>query len=606
MIGARYLLKGVPTVLFGLWVLNLFVIWGCGAKPLALLDGGMARDGGALADGGMARDGGPQDGGPQDGGLLDGGSTCPCAPAFCDAITGACVREKVFMIPMADGVLLRTKVFLPNHVPAAGLPALLSRTPYRSAAATVHYEARARFFQTMGYVYVLQDCRGRYDSGGGFEPYLNEAADGKATTVWMAAQAWSNGAVGTIGASYDAFTALTAAIDNPLIKVVIADESPASETGPHRYGGALSSGRLSWLHVLDHGTWMNAAQLQQATNLLDLANADLTMLGRRSGYWQRLISAPNPIDPIWSERTLTPCYEHICAPVLSIYSMNTGWADPVEIWSALKARACAEQRAHQQLVLTPDSHGYHSTLLPYGTSPVTELILAYVERYLGGKQGVTLPAKQVMYRTADDSPSDYTYSDSWPPGVTDRTFYFNKSGIYGYLSESQPATGGQEMITVNPAVMDPCTAGAYPNYYYSSLAFAQGATLAGTPTVKLHVSATTPDVDVHAFLMEYTALGEWRMIAYGRRRARYRNGGDHLLTGPAEVVALDLDMYPVAYNVRPASHLVLVVQPGGCGFFENPHTGEPISAQTRYNVSTLTIYRGGARASRLIVPLSMP
>ena len=68
---------------------------------------------------------------------------------------------------MRDGVVLAADV----HRPASGgeiiegaLPVLLQRTPYNKAS-----EARieeATFFAANGYVTVMQDCRGRFESEG--------------------------------------------------------------------------------------------------------------------------------------------------------------------------------------------------------------------------------------------------------------------------------------------------------------------------------------------------------------------------------------------------------------------------------------------------------
>lgn len=44
--------------------------------------------------------------------------------------------------------------------------------------------------------------RGRCDSGGAWEPFRNEAADGHDTVEWVAAQPWCDGQVAMMGGSY--------------------------------------------------------------------------------------------------------------------------------------------------------------------------------------------------------------------------------------------------------------------------------------------------------------------------------------------------------------------------------------------------------------------
>jgi len=60
----------------------------------------------------------------------------------------------------------------------------------------------AAYFASRGYVVVLQDCRGRYNSEGTFYLDINEGQDGYDTVEWAARQQWSNGKVGTYGDSY--------------------------------------------------------------------------------------------------------------------------------------------------------------------------------------------------------------------------------------------------------------------------------------------------------------------------------------------------------------------------------------------------------------------
>ena len=62
-------------------------------------------------------------------------------------------------------------------------------------------------FAERGYHVIVQDVRGCFDSEGEFEPYFHEAGDGNATINWIAAQPWSDGAVGC-GAELSRFCAV--------------------------------------------------------------------------------------------------------------------------------------------------------------------------------------------------------------------------------------------------------------------------------------------------------------------------------------------------------------------------------------------------------------
>ena len=72
-------------------------------------------------------------------------------------------------IPMRDGVSLNATVFEP-HERKEALPVIFTFTPYIGDS----YTDRAMYFAGHGYVYALVDVRGRGNSGGDFEPFVNE------------------------------------------------------------------------------------------------------------------------------------------------------------------------------------------------------------------------------------------------------------------------------------------------------------------------------------------------------------------------------------------------------------------------------------------------
>ena len=73
---------------------------------------------------------------------------------------------------------------------------------------------RSRFLASRGYVYAVQDVRGRGDSDGRFYPLVTEADNGDDAITWLAPQAWSNGRVGMTGGSYLGWVQVLAATKN--------------------------------------------------------------------------------------------------------------------------------------------------------------------------------------------------------------------------------------------------------------------------------------------------------------------------------------------------------------------------------------------------------
>ena len=118
------------------------------------------------------------------------------------------------MVAMRDGVRLATDVYLPPVSGEAGTkryPVLVYRSPYGRGGA----KGDARYLTARGYVVVAQDVRGRADSEGDFFPFVQEGPDGYDTIEWAAAQPWSNGKVGTFGASYLAWDQYFASMYKP-------------------------------------------------------------------------------------------------------------------------------------------------------------------------------------------------------------------------------------------------------------------------------------------------------------------------------------------------------------------------------------------------------
>ena len=101
-----------------------------------------------------------------------------------------------------------------------------------------------------GYVFVIQDTRGRFASDGDFVPFIHEAADGYDSVEWAAGQPWSNGEVGMIGGSYVGYTQWMAASMQPPHLRAIAPVVATSDLydGWVREGGAASLWfNVSWL-----------------------------------------------------------------------------------------------------------------------------------------------------------------------------------------------------------------------------------------------------------------------------------------------------------------------------------------------------------------------
>jgi putative CocE/NonD family hydrolase len=103
-----------------------------------------------------------------------------------------------------DGATLRADVYRPATADA--VPVLLHRTPYGRHQA--NYREMAEAIAAHGYVVVVQDLRGRFDSEGEFLPMWVsgrlDGSDGARAVEWAQTLPGAQPTVGMYGVSYDA------------------------------------------------------------------------------------------------------------------------------------------------------------------------------------------------------------------------------------------------------------------------------------------------------------------------------------------------------------------------------------------------------------------
>src|SRR6476659_1340638 len=150
-------------------------------------------------------------------------------PSLFGQVTPAPVSADIIVqrdVPMKtrDGVTLRADIYRPNSPDK--FPVILMRTPYDKSvnwAVSPAYKIVAR-----GYVFIIQDVRGRYTSEGEWYPFKHEQADGYDAVEWAASLPYSNGKVGMMGGSYVGATQMLAAIGAPPHLAGIAPDVTAS------------------------------------------------------------------------------------------------------------------------------------------------------------------------------------------------------------------------------------------------------------------------------------------------------------------------------------------------------------------------------------------
>ncbi len=169
--------------------------------------------------------------------------------AQCTQSQQSYVREnydkKEYMIEMRDGVKLFTAVYSPKDK-SKEYPILMVRTPYSSAPygedKFAGFLGASKEFVQEGFIFVLQDVRGRYMSEGEFDnmrPHnpnkktkndIDESSDTYDTIEWLINNIDNNNKkVGIWGNSYPGFYALMGCIDAHPNLVCASPQAPISD-----------------------------------------------------------------------------------------------------------------------------------------------------------------------------------------------------------------------------------------------------------------------------------------------------------------------------------------------------------------------------------------
>ncbi|GAB3464959.1 CocE/NonD family hydrolase [Massilia terrae] len=288
-------------------------------------------------------------------------------------------------VPMRDGCRLAADVYLPDDGSGCH-PVLLERTPYNKLG-TNHGDrskadpaARSKpeiaaMFARAGYVVVVQDCRGRYASEGGFTKYVNESEDGADTIDWLMRQPWCNGRIGSFGLSYGAHVqSAMAALAPRGLSAMFLDSggfSSAFHSGI-RQGGAFELKQLTW--AVKH------ARLARATAADPARKAALDAQDIRDWIgvtpWSEghspLAAAPEYEQYVlqqWRSEVFDECWK---SPALCARAHYAEWADVPMVhmssWFDPYALTAVEnyaglarlKRSPVKLVLGPWTHGQRS------------------------------------------------------------------------------------------------------------------------------------------------------------------------------------------------------------------------------------------------------
>ncbi len=230
------------------------------------------------------------------------------------------VVDRDLGIAMDDGAMLYLDVYRPalkGEAVEGEWPVLLERSPYNKDR--MSYSIAGRYFAQRGYVYVIQDVRGRWSSDGAFEFLRNEADDGLATMQWLSEQPWCGDKIGTLGISYTTATQQALAVRKPpkLATQVLFDGPYNYFRQTMRHGGACE-----YAIAFQYVVFMARSGKQ--------ANADPQVQAQLDEMWASLTDwlVHQPLRQGSSPLRLTPDYEQWFFDMLTRSDYEDYWKTP--------------------------------------------------------------------------------------------------------------------------------------------------------------------------------------------------------------------------------------------------------------------------------------
>ena len=335
------------------------------------------------------------------------------------------IKYKDTMVEMRDGTRLATDIYLPdsdNRKSPTIFPTLLHRTPYGKSSGERPEEAE--FFTEHGYVVVIQDCRGRYHSEGGFTKYTEEGNDGCDTLAWICEQGWSNGQIGSYGLSYAAHTQAAMASSNPqnltCMWLDCGGFSNAFISGC-RNNGAFELRQLTWAfrEALESFLVQNDPETLSEMNKVDPRELFLDLpWGPNDSPLRWAPDYEKYLLDIWEEERFTDYWKQIGLSIEShlkhfsdIPQMHLGgWYDTYSKSTTDNYVQLSEtKKGPIQLIMGPWTHGGRSVSFSGDVdlgdaAPVTEnlaldynhLRLSFFDKWIKGKSDSSILDKNIL------------------------------------------------------------------------------------------------------------------------------------------------------------------------------------------------------------------
>lgn len=538
-------------------------------------------------------------------------------------------------VPMRDGITLSADMFRPEtSKQGERVPVILVRTPYNKNQKL--YIDAARYFASRGYAYINMDVRGRGDSDGDFVPYRNDGRDGYDAIEWCAAQSWSTGNIGTLGASYlGRIQWLTALEQPPHLKTMIVMVTPSdpfveTPTGTHGLQ------HLCWLYLVNG----RLRQLMEEVNWTPIyEHLPLMTMDERAGFasekWRTELEHPTR-DEYWHAICYQDQFQQVNVPVMHI----SGWYDDEQIGTPLNfigmtTRGATEfARTNQKLLMGPWGHAVNARQqigeVDFGPQALID-IRGYELRWFDCwlKNEDTGIQREPAARIFVMGENDWRDEQEFPLARTQFTHYYLHSGGNansrygdGTLSTEPSTDETPDRYTYEPSRPTPYITDATssqiggPDDYsgvqqrgdvlvYMTPPLENDTTVIGPVRVLLYAASSAVDTDFTALLFDVHPSGFAQRLCDGIVRARYRDGMQSAsLIEPEKIYRYEIDVWNTCQVFFKGHRIGIQIASAAFPKYDrNLNTGESVAAGTHMQPAHQTIYHDAEHPSALVLPI---
>ena len=541
-------------------------------------------------------------------------------------------------VPMRDGTKLSSDIYLPR---AHGkFPTMFMRTPYSNNRDDLI--EKGRMLANNGYVAVIQDIRGRWDSEGSFYPFQHDGADGFDTQEWIGRQEWSNGKIGMAGNSYrGAVQWLSAPHRSQYLTCLVPRVICGDLFGGLVYpGGAfqlnvlimwgmLTAGRT--VQDIEHHNWNETFHTLPVIDMEKLAGLDLS-------YWRDWVEH-STYDDYWNAVDVEDKWGEIAVPAFNM----GGWYDifassTFANFNGLRQRGRTPESRQSKIIVGPWAHFVSQSSktgdIDFGAGSMVDLDameLRWFDYWLKGIDNgiVDEPPLRLFIMGSNE----WRDENEWPLARTDwQKWYLHSNGSAnsvlgdGHLSTLEPPDEPPDQFAYDPRFPVQTVGGnncCWPDLVpwgphdqrpvearHDVLCFTSPpleADMEVTGPVKFVLYAATDglDTDWTAKLVDVSPTGYATNLCDGIIRARYRvSRSDPSLLTAEKVYEYEVEV-GVTGNLFRKGHAVRVdISSSNFPRFDrNPNTGHDFGKDVELRTAHQTVHHSRAYPSHVLLPV---